>query len=84
MKEHVSELTPEEFQKTFPIELKDVISEYTDWYKEEEKAIIDIIGADSIVRINHIGSSAIPNIKANMQGIGMNCIFAITLSRILM
>ena len=64
MKEHVSELTPEEFQKTFPIELKDVIPEYADWYKAEEKAILDVIGTDSIVRINHIGSSAIPNIKA--------------------
>ena len=26
MKEHISELSPDEFQKTFPIELNDVIS----------------------------------------------------------
>jgi len=38
MKQHVSELTPEEFQKTFPIELKAVIPEYAEWYEEARLA----------------------------------------------
>ena len=64
MKEHVSELTQEEFQKTFPIELKDVIPEYALWYEAEKEAILNAVGKDKIIRINHIGSSAIPGIKA--------------------
>ncbi len=63
-KKHVSELNPQEFQKLFPIVLKDVIPEYADWYEEEKKAIIGVIDAKDVVRINHIGSSAIPDIKA--------------------
>ena len=61
---HVSELNPQEFQKLFPIVLKDVLPEYADWYEEEKKAILAVIDAKDVVRINHIGSSAIPEIKA--------------------
>ena len=61
---HVSELTPQEFQKTFPITLADVVPEYADWYEEEKAGLLGVIDAKDIVRINHIGSSAIPNIKA--------------------
>ena len=64
MKKHVSELTPEEFQKTFPITLEDVKPEFADWYEEEKRAILGVVDEKDIVRINHIGSSAIPNIKA--------------------
>ena len=64
MKQHVSELTPEEFQKTFPIELKAVIPEYAEWYEEAKSAILNVTGSCDVVRINHIGSSAIPDIKA--------------------
>ncbi len=64
MKKHVSELTPQEFQKTFLITLSDVLPEYADWYKEEKAAILNVIDPKDVVRINLIGSSAIPNIKA--------------------
>ncbi len=63
-KKHVSELNPQEFQKLFPIVLKDVLPEYADWYEKEKKAILGVIDARDVVRINHIGSSAIPDIKA--------------------
>lgn len=63
-KEHVSELTPEEFQKTFPIELRDVTPKFKDWYEEEKEKILNVIDKNDVIRINHIGSSAIPNIKA--------------------
>ena len=63
-KKHVYELNPQEFQKLFPIVLKDVLPEYADWYEEEKKAILGVIDAKDVVRINHIGSSAIPDIKA--------------------
>ena len=64
MKQHVSELTPEEFQKAFPIELKDVIPEYAEWYEEAKNTILSVTGDSDVIRINHIGSSAIPDIKA--------------------
>lgn len=64
MKEHISELSPDEFQKTFPIELKDVISDYSEWYEEEKDKILSVLSENGIARINHIGSTAIPNIKA--------------------
>ena len=64
MKEHVSDLTPEEFQKTFPIELRDVTPEFKIWYEEEKGKILKAIDEKDIIRINHIGSSAIPDIKA--------------------
>lgn len=64
MKQHVSELTPEEFQKTFPIVLEDYKPEYASWYEEEKASIRSVMQAKDIVRINHIGSSAIPDIKA--------------------
>lgn len=38
-KQHVSELTPQEFQKTFPIILKAVLPEFADWYEEERTVI---------------------------------------------
>lgn len=63
-KQHVSELTPQEFQKTFPIILKDVQPEFAGWYEEERTSILGVIDEKDVVRINHIGSSAIPNIKA--------------------
>lgn len=64
MKQHVSELTPEEFQKTFPIFVEDVIPEYKTWYEEEKASILSAVGKENVVRINHVGSSAIPGIKA--------------------
>ena len=64
IKQHVSELSPQEFQKTFPIILKGVQPVYADWYEEEKTSILGVIDPKDIVRINHIGSSAIPNIKA--------------------
>lgn len=64
IKKHVSELSPQEFQKTFPITIKDVLPVYADWYEEEKTSILSVVDEKAVVRINHIGSSAIPNIKA--------------------
>ena len=64
MKKHVSELTPEEFQKVFPITLKDYNPQYQKMYQQAAMTIRNIIGDQWIVRINHIGSSAIPGLIA--------------------
>ncbi len=64
MAKRVSELTPEEFQKTFPIVLKPYNPSYKDWYEEEKARILETTGHGDVVRIQHIGSSAVPGLIA--------------------
>lgn len=59
MKKKVSELTSEEFQKIFPIVLKEYNSNYRKWYEAEKQNILSIVEKQDIARINHIGSSAV-------------------------
>lgn len=60
----LTELTNEELWKLFPI----IITEHKDYWKEnyacEAKRLIDTIGKICIARINHIGSTAIPDLPA--------------------
>ena len=58
----VSELTPEEFQKTFPIVLEAYSADYPLWYEEEKDRIVWAVGEENIARMNHIGSSAVPGL----------------------
>lgn len=59
MKKKISELSIEEFKKTFPIILKEYNVNYKDWYESEKKNILAAVNAQDIIRINHIGSSAV-------------------------
>jgi len=47
----------EELWELFPIVLKEHSTQYKDWYTVEEKSILSSI--KDIIRINHIGSSAV-------------------------
>lgn len=60
----VSDLTPEEFQKTFPITLEAHRPDYAQRYAEEKARILQTVGEETVVRMNHIGSSAIPGLIA--------------------
>lgn len=64
MKRKVSELTPEEFQKTFPIVLKEHDPAYKEWYEEEENNILRAVNRADVIRISHIGSSAVEGLIA--------------------
>ena len=64
MRKKVSELTPEEFQKTFPIVLKPYDPAYKDWYEEERDLILKTVGGGDVIRIQHVGSTAIPGLTA--------------------
>ena len=64
MKKKVSDLTPEEFQKTFPIVLKEHNADYAAWYESEKAEILRVIDGADVARINHIGSSAIAGLVA--------------------
>lgn len=59
MGKELSEMTFEELWELFPIVLKEHNDAYENWYKIEEEKLINLIGEQDIVRINHIGSSAV-------------------------
>lgn len=64
MKKKVSELSIDEWQKTFPLILKEYNVNYKDWYESEKQNILKAVNAEDIVRINHIGSSAVEGLIA--------------------
>ncbi|HEX2986312.1 MAG TPA: GrpB family protein [Caproiciproducens sp.] len=64
MKKKVSELSNEEFKKTFPIILSEHNSNYKDWYEIEKRNILSTVDNKDVVRINHIGSSAVEGLIA--------------------
>ena len=64
MKKKLEEMSLEELWQLFPIFLVEHKSEWKDWYELEKANLIKILGANVIKRIEHIGSTAIPNIWA--------------------
>lgn len=64
MKKRVSELSADEFKKTFPIILKEYDPDYKDWYQEEIQSILNTVDSEYVVRLNHIGSSAVEGLTA--------------------
>ena len=59
----LNQLSPEELGKLFPISLVEPQAEWKLLFEKEKELITSIIG-DHAIRIEHIGSTAIPNIKA--------------------
>ena len=64
MEKELSQMTQEELWKLFPIILKEHNTVYKNWYEEEKEAIIKNIGEKGLIRINHIGSSAVEGLLA--------------------
>lgn len=64
MKKKVSELSIDEWKKTFPIILKEYNENYKDWYESGKQSILNVVKDKDIARINHIGSSAVENLIA--------------------
>ncbi len=64
MKKTLNDLTKDEWNKLFPIELVDHNPEWKNIYESEKKRIIDTVGSETILRIEHFGSSSIPSIKS--------------------
>lgn len=58
MKE-LSEMSLEELWQLFPIVLKEYDQRYPAWYEKERKAIVSLLGEETIRRISHIGSTAV-------------------------
>ena len=57
-------MTEAELGQLFPIIITDFSDKWADLYKEEVKLITDTFSQSEIVKIDHIGSTAIPRLKA--------------------
>lgn len=57
-------LTVGELGELFPIIITDYSDKWVDLYNSEAKLITDSFAQTAIVKIDHIGSTAIPKIKA--------------------
>ena len=57
-------MTDEERAKLFPVVLSEYNLAWPQWYAEEEELLIRFIGAERIIRVSHIGSTAVPGLIA--------------------
>lgn len=64
MGKELSEMTLEELWELFPIILKEHNRDYKDWYEIEKQKLLSCIDRENIMRINHIGSSAVEGLIA--------------------
>ncbi|WP_158655318.1 GrpB family protein [Flavivirga eckloniae] len=64
MKKTLNDLTKDDWNTLFPIELVDHNPEWKNIYENEKERIIDKVGSETILRIEHFGSSSIPSIKS--------------------
>lgn len=64
VKADLTELSLEELWILFPIILKKHNPNYKDWYEEEKQRIIRHVKPENIVRISHIGSTAVEGLVA--------------------
>ncbi len=64
MSQKLKGMSKEELWKLFPIILKPHNPNYRVWYQKEEKRLLKLIGSDHILRINHIGSTAVHGLIA--------------------
>lgn len=60
----LKDMTLEELWQLFPIILKEYNEEYEGWYKEEKNNILTALINYDVVRINHIGSTAVKGLIA--------------------
>ncbi|GMQ57246.1 GrpB family protein [Vallitalea sediminicola] len=64
MGKELGEMTLEELWELFPIILKEHNIDYKNWYEIEKERLINYIDNKNIIRINHIGSSAVEGLIA--------------------
>lgn len=64
MKKTLYDLTKDDWNTLFPIELVKHNPQWRQIFERENAQIIDRVGSDAVLRIEHFGSSAIPSIKS--------------------
>ena len=63
-KRKLEDLTKDDWNALFPIQLVDHNPQWKDIFEIEKQLILSKVGEDSILRIAHFGSSSIPKIKS--------------------
>lgn len=64
MSQSLDKLSNEELWQLFPIIISEHQPEWKNTYEAEKKVIQESIGNDHIARVNHIGSTFVPNLPA--------------------
>ena len=64
MGKNLSEMSNDELWQLFPIILKPHNPLYSSWYQEEKRHLNQLINRTDIIRINHIGSTAVHGLLA--------------------
>ncbi|KAA1246903.1 GrpB family protein [Aquimarina sp. RZ0] len=64
MKKTLYDLTKDDWNTLFPIHLVAHDRSWKNLYKDEKSLILEKLGTDNIIQIEHFGSTSIPNIKA--------------------
>lgn len=64
MGKELPEMTLEELWRLFPIIVKEHNTNYKNWYETEKQKLLSCIDRKNIMRINHIGSSAVESLIA--------------------
>ncbi|AXT60915.1 GrpB family protein [Aquimarina sp. AD10] len=64
MTKNLKELKKEDWNRLFPVELVDHNPEWKKIYEKEKQQILDKVGKEKILRIEHFGSTSIPSIKS--------------------
>ncbi len=64
MKKSLYDLTRDDWNTLFPVQLVEHDARWKTLYREEEQRIAEKIGRDIIIRIEHFGSTSIPGIMA--------------------
>ncbi|MFA6940247.1 MAG: GrpB family protein [Clostridiaceae bacterium] len=64
MAKELSEMTLDELWELFPIILKEHNPDYKNWYETEKQSLLNCIDNKDIIRINHIGSTAVEGLIA--------------------
>ena len=60
----VERMTDEERAKLFPIILSEYNPAWPQWYTEEKERLLGFIGTENVIRVTHIGSTAVTGLIA--------------------
>ena len=64
MTKQLDQMSNEELGILFPIIISEPNSNWKELFEKEKKEIEKVLGSNNLVRLEHIGSTAIPNLKA--------------------
>jgi len=64
MTKRITDLTREEIAKMFPVELSEYDMRWADLFDKEKELIIQTLGSQTALRVEHFGSTSVPGLSA--------------------